>query len=128
MTLRLIFAFLLYILTIFNQNSTIDAACPGNPSGDGTITFYWKENKADRKSQMRNWGKLQETLKDDKYKTLTEYFDPKYVYAYTVTGECCWTIYNKTFTRGPSKNLSLGFGGIPNYPQFNVNSLKKVPC
>ena len=77
---------------------------------------------------MRNWGVLQEKLEENKYKELTEYFDPKYVYAYTVTGDCCWKIWNETRFRGASEDLKLGFGGIPKYPQFNVNSLKKVPC
>ena len=60
------------------------------------MTFYWKEKSEDREPQMRNWGVLQEKLEENKYKELNEYFDPKYVYAYTVEGECCWKIFNET--------------------------------
>ena len=60
--------------------------------------------------------------------------DPKYIYAYQVKGDCCWRIYNKTNFAGPSEDLEnldfqvFGFRGIPKYPQFNVNSVKKIPC
>ena len=115
-------------ITYLYQSKSTDAYCPGNPKADGEITFYYKENTQDRKDQMRNWGKLEETLEETKYKELKDFFDSKYVYAYTVTGECCWKVYNRTKFRGPSEVLSFGFGGIPNYPQFNVNSLMKIKC
>ena len=120
--------FVLAILLFFWQHTTIYAKCPGNFRGDGSVIFYWKEIGEARTDQMRNWGLLEEQLEEDSYEELTDYFDPKYVYAYTVMGDCCWKIWNETKFKGPSEELEFGFRGIPKYPQFNVNSLKKVRC
>ena len=128
MVFRLISVCMLFVILFINPNISVRAACPGNFRGEGAVTFYWREKEQEREGQMRNWGKLEETLEETKYKELTEYFDPKYVYAYTVTGECCWKIFNETNFKGPAEDLELGFRGIPKYPQFNVNSLRKVPC
>ena len=106
----------------------IFAKCPGNPKGEGSIIFYWKENKEERVSRKRNWGLLEAELEETKYEDLTEFFDPKYVYAYTVNGECCWKLWNETEFKGASSKLSSGFSGIPGYPKFNANSLKKIRC
>ena len=118
----------IFTLSVFVQHQLTDAFCPGNFRGEGSVTFYWKEKSEDREPQMRNWGVLQEKLEENKYKELTEYFDPKYVYAYTVEGECCWKIFNETNFKGPEEKLILGFSGVPRFPQFNVNSVRKVPC
>ena len=118
---------LVMILILFSitQNHFISdaaAAC------EGSVTFYWTEKGEERIANRRNWGLLEEKLEDRKYKKLKEYFNPKNVYAYTVEGNCCWEIYGKEFFRKPSHKLKKGFSGIPDYPQFNVNSMKKKTC
>ena len=124
----------IFTLSVFLQHQITDAFCPGNFRGEGDITFYWKENAEDRKGQARNWGKSEETFDGNTYAKLPVDVDPKYIYAYQITGDCCWRIYNKTNFGGPSEDLEnldfqvFGFRGIPKFPLFNVNSLKKVPC
>ena len=95
---------------------------------EGSVTFYWTEKGNDRIENMRNYGLLEEKLEDEKYKRLKKYFNPKNVYAYTMEGDCCWEIFGKEFFRKPSHKLRKGFSRIPNYPQFNVNSMKQVKC
>ena len=97
-----------------------DAAC------EGSVTFYWKEDSENRITNERNLGLLEEKLEDRFYSKLTDYFNPKYVYGYTVDGDCCWKIYNKTFYKDKSAVLKAGFSEIPGYPQFNVNSMKQT--
>ena len=116
------------VLIFILQDVHIQAFCPGNFRGEGSVIFYWREKEPERKDQMRNWGLLEKELEENRYKDLTKYFDPKYVYAYTVSGDCCWEIWNETSFRGASAKLSSGFSGIPGFPQFNANSMKKVPC
>ena len=126
--------FAIFTILFINLHTTIYAASPGNFRGDGNITFYWKENAEDRKGQMRNWGKSEETFEKNKYSELPIEVDPKYIYAYQVLGDCCWKIYGKPNFSGESKKLknldfqTFGFRGIPGYPQLQVNSLKKIPC
>ena len=126
--------FAIFTISFLNLHTKIEASCPGNFRGDGSITFYWKENAVDRKGQLRNWGKSEETFELTKYSKLPIEVDPKYIYAYQVTGDCCWKIYSEAKFKGESnelKNLdfqTFGFRGIPGFPQFQVNSLKKVPC
>ena len=110
------------------QCLAIFASCPGNFRGDGSITFYWKEKEQERTDQKRNWGILEAELDKNKYKDLTEFLDPKYVYAYTVKGDCCWKLWNETDFNGAASKLIKGFSGIPGYPKFNANSIKKIPC
>ena len=93
-----------------------------------SVTFYWTEKGEDRIEKMRNYGLLEEKLEKRFYKELKEYFNPKNVYAYTVEGDCCWKIYGEEKYKGPFHKLRHGFSGIPNYPQFNVNSMKKTKC
>lgn len=93
-----------------------------------SVTFYWTEKGDERIEKMRNYGLLEEKLEKRFYKELTEYFNPKNVYAYTVEGDCCWKIYGEEKYKGPFHKLRHGFSGIPNYPQFNVNSMKKTKC
>merc|ERR1711981_141567 len=125
--------FITFIIYFFNVHMPIEAGCPGNFRGDGSITFYWKENAEDRAGQLRNWGKSEETFDKNTYSKLPIEVDPKYIYAYQVVGDCCWKIYNKTNFGGPSKELknldfeTFGFRGIPGYPQLQVNSVKKIP-
>ena len=93
-----------------------------------SVTFYWTEKGEDRIEKMRNYGLLEEKLEKRFYLELKEYFNPKNVYAYTVEGDCCWKIYGEEKYKGPFHKLRHGFSGIPNYPQFNVNSIKKTKC
>ena len=98
MNLRVITFLMLYIAQSYLLSDAA-AAC------EGSVTFYWTEKGEDRTANMRNWGLLEEKLEDRKYKQLTEYFNPKNVYAYTVEGDCCWEIYGKEFFRKPSHKL-----------------------
>ena len=102
--------------------SSIIAAC------EGSVTFYYTEKGDDRIENMRNYGLLEEKLEDRTYKTLKDYFNPKNVYAYTVEGDCCWRVYGGEKFKSPSHKLRKGFAGIPNYPQFNVNSMRRIKC
>ena len=95
---------------------------------EGSVTFYWTEKGDDRIQNMRNYGLLEEKLEDEKYKRLKKYFNPKNVYAYAVEGDCCWRVYGGEKFKSPSHKLRKGFAGIPNYPQFNVNSMRKIKC
>ena len=92
---------------------------------EGAIIFYWTEQGEDRVENMRNWGLLEEKLEDKFYSKFTDYFNPKNVYAYTVTGNCCWEVYGEEKYKGESHKLKLGFGGIPDYPKFNSKSMKR---
>ena len=102
--------------------SMCDAAC------EGSVAFYWTEQGEERISNERNWGLLEKKLEDRFYRNLTEYFTPKNVYAYTMIGDCCWKIFAGAVYKKPSAKLKQGFHGIPDYPQFNVNSMKQVSC
>ena len=62
--------FAIFVISFLNLHTTSEASCPGNFRGDGSITFYWKENAEDRKGQMRNWGKSEETFEENKYLSL----------------------------------------------------------
>ena len=95
---------------------------------EGSVTFYWTEKGDDRIENMRNYGLLEEKLEDRFYRELTDFFNPKNVYAYTVEGDCCWKIYGEAKYKGPSHKLRKGFSGVPGYPQFNVNSMKQTKC
>ena len=95
---------------------------------EGSVTFYWTEKGSDRIERMRNYGLLEEKLEEEKYKRLKKYFKPENVYAYTMEGDCCWEIYEKPFFRGTTHKLRKGFSGIPDFPKFNVNSMKQVDC
>jgi len=135
MAFKLISVLFLFTISVFNQQfSLTEASCPGNKEGEGSVTFYWRENAEARKGEMRNWGKLEETLENNFYSRLNKYFDPKYAYAYMVAGDCCWKIFNETNYKGASEELkrlnfeTFGFRGIPKYPHFNANSMKKVKC
>ena len=127
MLLKFVTFIIISTIYIF-EHHTAYGKCPGNFRGDGSITFYWKEKRTDRAERMRNWGVLEETLEEEEYKRLIKYFDPMYVYAYTVSGDCCWEIYNERNFKGTPEKLSPGFRGIPNYPKYIVQSVKKVRC
>ena len=113
---------ILSFITLTQKWSLCDAACKGS------VTFYWTEKGEERIDTRRNWGILEEKLEDRFYKQLKDYFNPKNVYAYTMEGDCCWEIFNEEVYKKPKATLKKGFHGIPGYPQFNVNSMKKVKC
>ena len=114
--------FIILVIPITQKHFVCDAACRGS------VIFYWTEKGEDRIANMRNWGLLEKKLRKRKYEDLTEYFNPKNVYAYTVEGDCCWKIYTAADFEEDSAKLKHGFHGIPGYPKFNVNSMKKVKC
>ena len=95
---------------------------------EGAVTFYYTEKGEERTENMRNYGLLEEKLEERFYRELTEYFNPKNVYAYTMEGDCCWEIFAEEKYKKPKHALKKGFNGIPNYPQFNVNSMKQTKC
>ena len=95
---------------------------------EGSVTFYWTEKGNDRIENMRNYGLLEEKLEDRKYEKLQDYFNPENVYAYTVEGDCCWRVYGAEKFKSPSHKLRKGFSGIPDFPQFNVNSMRRIKC
>ena len=117
-------AFLALAFSTIYSPLMCDAAC------EGSVTFYWREQGEDRVTNERNWGLLEpeEKLEDRFYPKLTDFFNPKYVYAYTVEGDCCWKIYNGTYYKDKSATLKSGFHGIPGFPQFNANSMKQNKC
>ena len=116
---------LLVLVFLFIQIHVIDAAC------EGTVTFYWKENPSERKSNKRNWGKLEEEIISTKSK-LSSFIDIENTYAYKVNGDCCWELFNKIFFQGESQVLSpqltSGFAGIKGFPTYKAYSLKKMEC
>ena len=95
---------------------------------EGAVTFYYTEKGEERTENMRNYGLLEEKLEGRFYRELTEYFNPKNVYAYTMEGDCCWEVFAEEKYKKPKHALKKGFNGIPNYPQFNVNSMKQTKC
>ena len=95
----------------------------------GSVTFYWKEVPAEMKSKERNWGKLEKQLVSSKSK-LSKVMDVENSYAFKVDGDCCWEIYSEEKFKGDSTKLvpklTSGFAGIPGFPIFKANSLKKM--
>ena len=99
------------------------------------VTFYWKEVPAEMKSKERNWGKLEKKLRKRKNPALSEVMDVENAYAFKVDGDCCWEVYSEEEFEGDSvklvPNLTSGFAGIPGFPKFKANSLKRIskdPC
>ena len=103
----------------------VDAAC------EGSVIFYWKETPNERQSEQRNWGVLEKEI-DKSQGILSKFMDTNNTYSFTKMGDCCWEVYSKNFYQGESatlvSKLPSGYGGIPGYPQFKANSLKKIPC
>ena len=97
----------------------------------GTVTFYWKEVPAEMKSKQRNWGVLEKKLVRN-YSKLSDVMDVENSYAFTVDGDCCWEVYSEEKMKGDSTKLvpklTSGFAGIPGFPTFKANSLKKISC
>ena len=118
LTLLLLFVAL---LQIFQLPLTDGASC--------SVTFYWKEVPAEMKSKERNWGKLEKKLVSSKSK-LSKVMDVENSYAFKVDGDCCWEIYSEEKFKGDSTKLvpklTSGFAGIPGFPTFKANSLKKI--
>ena len=111
------------LLLSFQSNLTHGASCKGS------VTFYWKEVPAEMKSKERNWGKLEKKLVSSKSK-LSKVMDVENSYAFKVDGDCCWEIYSEEKFKGDSTKLvpklTSGFAGIPGFPTFKANSLKKI--
>ena len=116
---------LLLIIVVNIEIQTVDAAC------EGTVTFYWKESLAEKQSNKRNWGKLEEQIIGSKSK-LELFIDTENTYAYTVNGDCCWELYSEKFYKGDtqilSPKLTSGFAGIKGFPKYKAKSLKKMEC
>ena len=120
LTLLLLFVAL---LQIFQLPLTDGASC--------SVTFYWKEVPAEMKSKQRNWGVLEKKLVRN-YSKLSDVMDVENSYAFTVDGDCCWEVYSEEKMKGDSTKLvpklTSGFAGIPGFPTFTANSLKKISC
>ena len=100
-----------------------------------SVTFYWKEVPAEMKSKKRNWGKLEEKITKRKSPKLADVMDVENTYAFKVEGNCCWEVYSEEEFEGDSAklvpNLTNGFAGLPGFPKFKANSLKRLsrkPC
>ena len=113
------------LLLSFQSNLTHGASCKGS------VTFYWKEVPAEMKSKERNWGVLEKKLVRN-YSKLSDVMDVENSYAFTVDGNCCWEVYSEEKMKGDSTKLvpklTSGFAGIPGFPTFKANSLKKISC
>ena len=113
------------LLLSFQSNLTHGASCKGS------VTFYWKEVPAEMKSKQRNWGVLEKKLVRN-YSKLSDVMDVENSYAFTVDGNCCWEVYSEEKMKGDSTKLvpklTSGFAGIPGFPTFKANSLKKISC
>ena len=113
------------ILQIFQFDMIDGAMCKGS------VTFYWKEVPAEMKSKQRNWGVLEKKLVRN-YSKLSDVMDVENSYAFTVDGNCCWEVYSEEKMKGDSTKLvpklTSGFAGIPGFPTFKANSLKKISC
>ena len=122
--LLLLVLFITHLL-IFQLNLTHGASCKGS------VTFYWKEVPAEMKSKQRNWGVLEKKLVRN-YSKLSDVMDVENSYAFTVDGDCCWEVYSEEKMKGDSTKLvpklTSGFAGIPGFPTFKANSLKKISC
>ena len=109
----------------FQLHLTHGASCKGS------VTFYWKEVPAEMKSKQRNWGVLEKKLVRN-YSKLSDVMDVENSYAFTVDGDCCWEVYGEEKMKGESTKLvpklTSGFAGIPGFPTFKANSLKKISC
>ena len=93
----------------------------------GSIVFYWREKGEQRQLQKRYYGVLEREFKGNRSK-LSTYFETKNAYAYTTKGDCCWEIYSENKYEGDSVKLKSGFRGIPGFPQYYANSVKKIEC
>ena len=113
---------LLLLIYVLVDSDHCEAVC------EGSVTFYYTEKGEERIENMRNYGLLEEKLQEKRYKQLVDYFNPQNVYAYTMEGDCCWEIFAKEKYKKPKHALKEGFHGIPNYPQFTVNSMRQVKC
>ena len=113
------------LLLSFQLNLAHGASCKGS------VTFYWKEVPAEMKSKQRNWGVLEKKLVRN-YSKLSDVMDVENSYAFTVDGDCCWEVYGEEKMKGDSTKLvpkvTSGFAGIPGFPTFKANSLKKISC
>ena len=116
--------FISFLLS-FQLHLTRGASCKGS------VTFYWKEVPAEMKSKERNWGVLEKKLVRN-YSKLSDVMDVENSYAFTVDGDCCWEVYSEEKMKGDSTKLvpklTSGFAGIPGFPTFKANSLKKISC
>ena len=112
-------------IATFLHLSEVDAAC------EGSVIFYWKESRDKMKTEQRNWGVLMKEL-DGSKGILSSLMNTNNTYSFQRMGDCCWEVYSKKFFKGESAplipTLPSGYGGIPGYPKFKANSLKKIPC
>ena len=99
---------------------------------EGSVIFYWRVPKNDeRNNKKNNWGVLEKEIRGNKSR-LSVFFDTTTAFGFTIKGNCCWEIYPENGYKGDSEKLVSklpnGFGGIPGFPGFNANSIKKIRC
>ena len=99
---------------------------------EGSVIFHWRVTKNDeRNNKKNNWGVLEKEIRRNKSR-LSVFFDTTTAYGFTIKGNCCWEIYPENGYKGDSKKLvskiPSGYGGIPGFPGFKANSIKKIPC
>ena len=60
---------------------------------------------------------------------LEKVIDVNNTYAFRLDGNCCWELFGQKFYKGDGIKLKAklisGFAGIPGFPQFKANSVKK---
>jgi len=119
-----ILGFAAVILSIcLHKTSGISLKCRGS------VTLYQSLINDNRIYSNKYDVLSEEKLKVRSYRELKNHFNPIEVYAYEVEGNCCWRIYALENFRGPFYQLEqTGLHGIPGYPQFNVNSMRQIPC
>ena len=101
-----------------------------------SVVFHWRETGEKRETEKKNWNKLEKEFTGNKSK-LSLFLNPNTTFGFrfiNVPGRdpCCWEVYPEEKYKGePVQLLSKitnGFGGIPGFPRFKANSLKKIPC
>ena len=120
------------VLFLLGQHtSRINAA-----SCKSSIIFHWRETGEKRQTEQKNWNKLEKEFTGNKGK-LSIFLNPNTTFGFTsvnIPGRdpCCWEVYPKNSYKGEPvqlvTSLPNGFGGIPGFPRFKANSLKKIPC
>ena len=119
------------IFLLKHHVSRINAA-----SCKSSIIFHWRETGEKRQTEKKNWNKLDKELGGSKIK-LSSVLNPTTTFGFTLVDApgrdpCCWEAYPEEKFKGKPvrliSRLPNGFGGIPGFPRFQANSLKKIPC
>ena len=101
-----------------------------------SVVFHWRETGEKRISGQKNWSIQEKEIKRQK-SNLSKLINTNTTFGFSTVGDCCWEVYPENAYQGEPKplitKLPNGFGGIPGFPGFKANSLKKlkdkkIPC